>query len=110
MLTAPGLPSRLEAVYVRGSIALARRHRLADRPTIVIHHCALVDGTTVERDGALVVEAFETADLTNPTADDQRRVAERSERYWWAEGPMDLLEILVHGTVVVETVVQAGAD
>ena len=108
--TAPDLPSRLDAVYAWGSLALAERFRAAYRPDGVVHRCALVVGTTVERDGALVVGAFEAADLANPSPEDLRRVEERAVRYWQAREPMALPELLVRGTVVVDAVVGAGDE
>ena len=105
---APALPSRLEAVYVWSSLALARRYRAKYRPRGVIHRCALVEGTTVERDGALVVAAFEAADLARPSAADLQRVMERAERYWRADEPMDFPELLVRGAVAVAAVVEGG--
>ena len=107
---APRRPSRLGAVFAWGSLALAARYRAAYRPDGVIHRCALVAGTTVERDAALVVEAFEVADLANPSEVDLQRVAERAVRYWRAEAPLALPEVLVRGTVVVEAAVEAGGE
>ena len=107
---APLLPSRLEAVYAWGSLALAERYRAAYRPDGVIHRCALVAGTTVELDAALVVEAFEVADLANPSDADPQRVAERAVRYWRVQAPLALPEVLVRGTVVVEAVVDADVE
>ena len=46
----PQLPSRLESVYVWRTLDLARQFRAAYRPDGIIHRCALVAGTTVERD------------------------------------------------------------
>jgi hypothetical protein len=108
---APRLPSRLEAVYLWGSLALARRYRTAYNPNGTIHRCVFVAGASVERDGALVVEAYESADLTEPSEADLRAVAERAHRYWSAEtAPMSLPELLVRGTVVVEAIEDADTD
>jgi hypothetical protein len=107
---APRAPSRLEAVYAWGNLALARRFRATYRRDGIIHRCALVAGTAVERDGALVVEAFEAADLGYPSADDLRRVEERAVRYWEARAPMAFPELVVRGTVVVEAIVDADEE
>jgi hypothetical protein len=104
--TAPWSPSRLDAVYAWGTFSLADRFRAEYRPTGIIHRCVLVAGTTVERDGALVVEAFEVANLASPSGEDLRRLETRAARYWRAQAPMALPELLVHGTVVVGAVVE----
>ncbi len=108
--TAPHLPSRLDAVYVWSSLALAQRFQAKYRPSGIIHRCALVDGTTLERDGALVVEAYEAANLTHPSEHDFRLVEERATRYWHAQTPMTLPELLVHGTVIVESIMNTDND
>jgi len=95
---APRLPSRLDAVFCWRSFALARQFRSEYHPRGVIHRCSLGTGT------ALVVEAFETADLASPTAKDLLLVEERAQRYWLAETPMAFPEILVRGIVTVEAV------
>ncbi len=109
-LVTPHSPSRLDAVYAWRSLDLARRFRDEYRPDGVVWRCALVAGTASERDAALVVEAYETANLGRPTAQDLRRVAERAARYWQAQAPMALPEVLVHGTVAAEAIVDPGAD
>ena len=110
LLTAPQLPSRLDVVYAWGSLALAERFRAGYRPAGVIHRCTLVAGTTVERDAALVIEAFEAADLTDPSAAHLRQVEELAVRYWRARGSMVWPEVLIHGTVVVKAVIEAGDE
>jgi hypothetical protein len=110
MRTAPRLPSRLDAVYTWRNLGLAERFRAEYRPTGVVHRCALVAGTSLERDGALVVEAFEVTDLVAPSDEDLRRVEVRAARYWRGREPMALPELLVHGTVVVESVVGGGDE
>lgn len=106
---APGSPGRLDAVFAWPSLALARRFRDGYRPRGIIYRCA-VAGTAAERDAGLVVEAYEVADLRHPAARDLRRVADRARRYWQARRPMALPELLVHGVVVVEAIVELGAD
>jgi hypothetical protein len=105
LLTAPRLPSRLHSVYAWGSLALAERFRAGYRSAGVIHRCALVAGTIVERDAALVVAAFESADLAEASVEDLRRVEEFAIQYWQGSAPMAWPEVLVNGTVVVEAVV-----
>jgi hypothetical protein len=109
---APHLPSRLEAVYLWGSLALAQRFRAEYRPAGLVHRCALLAGDGVARDGALVVAAYEAADLAAPAEADLRAVAERANRYWAAAAtaPMGMAELLVRGTVVVEGIVDADSD
>jgi hypothetical protein len=107
---APRLPSRLDAVFAWCDLALARRFRAEYHPGGVIHRCSFDEGTAFERDGALVVAAFEAADLARPRAGDLRLVEERAVRYWLAQAPMALPEVLVHGRVVVEAVVESGED
>jgi hypothetical protein len=62
----------------------------------------LVAGTAEERDGAVVVEAFETADLADPRPRDLRRVEALAVQYWVAQAPMAFPELLVRGHVRVE--------
>lgn len=107
LLTAPQLPNRLDAVYAWGSVALAERFRAGYRPVRVIHCCTLIAGTAIERDAALMVEAFEAADLADPSAEDLRQVEELAVRYWRARGSMAWPEVLIHGTVVAKAVVEA---
>ena len=110
LLNAPQLPSRLDTVYAWGSLALAERFRAGYRPAGIIHRCTLIAGTTLERDAALVVGAFEAADLADPSANDLRQVEELAARYWRASTPMTWPEVLIHGTVVVEAVMEAGDE
>ncbi len=107
LLTAPQLPSRLDAVYAWGSLALAQQFRAGYRPAGVIHRCTLIAGTAVERDAALVVNAFETPSLADASADALLQVEELAVRYWRASAPMAWPELLIHGTVVVKEVVEA---
>ncbi|MGH2614985.1 MAG: hypothetical protein ACRDJC_07085 [Thermomicrobiales bacterium] len=107
---APRLPSRLDAVFAWRTLAVARRYRAEYHPSGVIHRCSLAAGTAIERDGALVVAAFEAADLARPSARDLRLVDERAERYWLAQAPMALPETLVHGSVVIEAVIASCID
>ena len=106
----PRLPSRIDAVFAWGSLALARRYRAEYHPSGVIHRCSLSAGTAIKRDGALVVAAFETADLAHPRVRDLRLVEERAEHYWLAQAPMALPEVLAHGHVVIETVVDVSQE
>ena len=108
--TTPHLPSRLDAVYVWSSQELAERFRAKYRASGIIHRCTLVDGTTLERDGALVVEAFEAANLSQPSDHDFRQVDELATRYWRAPAPLALPELLVHGTIVVEAIVESSDE
>ena len=100
--TAPSLPSRLDAVFTWANLTLARRFHARYRPAGIVHRCSLTNGTTLERDGALVVEAFEAANLSQPSEHDFQLVEERATRYWQAPSPMALPELLIHGTVVIE--------
>lgn len=107
LLTAPQLPSRLDAVYAWGSLALAERFRAGYRTAGVIHRCTLVAGTVVVRDAALVVAAFETPNLADASTDTLSQVEQLAVRYWRASAPMAWPEVLVHGTVVAEAVMEA---
>ncbi len=107
LLTAPQMPSRLDAVYAWGSLALAQQFRAGYRPAGVIHRCTLIAGTAVERDAALVVNAFETPSLADASADALLQVEELAVRYWRASAPMAWPEVLIHGTVVAEAVMEA---
>ncbi len=108
--TAPQLPSRLDAVYAWRGLDLAERFRAGYRPAGVIHRCALVSGTAVERDAALVVAAFETTDLRVASAEALQRVEEIATRYWQGSAPMAWPEVLVAGTVAVEAVVNTHKE
>jgi hypothetical protein len=78
----------------------------------VVLRCVLVAGTAEERDGTIVVEAFETADLTDPRPRDRRRVEALAVRYWMAQAPMAFPELLVRGHARVEGVItkEGGLD
>lgn len=102
LLTAPALPGRLGAVFGWSTPVLAKRYLTGYQPGGIIHRCRIVSGNRMERDGALVVEAFELANLANPEPGDLRLVEERAERYWLGRAPMAFPELIVHGTVVVE--------
>jgi hypothetical protein len=102
---APSFPSRLDAVFAWRSLGLARRFCLAHRRGGVIHRCEVVEGFAVERDGAFVVEAFETTDLTNPSPADLRLVEDLASRYWQGNGPMTFPEMLICGSVAVVEIV-----
>jgi hypothetical protein len=108
--TAPRSPSRLDAVYAWGTRDLAERFRAKYRPAGVIHRCVLVDGTTSERDGALIVAAFEATNLAAPSGKDLQQLEAQATRYWRAQSPMEMPELLVHGTVVIESVVERDAE
>jgi len=101
----PRSPSRLGAVFAWGSLSLARRYRADYLPGGVVLRCILDAGTAEERDGAIVVEAFETADLADPRPRDLRRVEALAVRYWVAQAPMAFSELLVRGRVRVEGVI-----
>ena len=109
---APRAPSRLNAVFAWRSLGLARRYRADYRPGGVVLRCVLDAGTSEERDGAVVVEAFETADLADPRPRDLRRVEALAVRYWVARAPMAFPELLVRGRVRVEGVIteKGGLD
>ena len=107
MRIAPDLPSRFSAVFAWSTIPDAVRYRDVYQPSGVIHCCSLIAGRSVERDGTLVVDAFEAANLSKPQASDLSRVEERAISYWRGQAPMAQPEILVEGTVVVEGIVTA---
>ena len=102
---APALPSRFGAVFAWSALADAVHYRDVYQPAGVIHSCTMVVGRRVERDGTLVVDAFEGANLARPQATDLRRVEEHAVRYWGGQALMVLPEVLVEGIVLVEGVV-----
>ena len=108
----PRASSRLGAVFAWGSLDLARRYRTEYQPGGVILRCVLAVGSADERDGALLVEAFETADLAAPRPQDLRRVEGLAVRYWAGRAPMAFPELLVRGRVRVERVIteEGGLD
>lgn len=110
MRTAPDLPSRYDAVFAWGTMDLATRYRTEYSPSGVIHRCALVAGTRVERGGALIVEASEVANLMHPQAEDLQWVEDRAAQYWLGRRPMAFPEVLVHGTVVVGGIADGSAE
>lgn len=101
----PRSPSRLGAVFAWESLDLARRYRTEYQPGGVILRCVLAAGTAEEHDGAILVEAFETADLADPRPQDLRRVEGLAVRYWAGRAPMAFPELLVRGRVRVEGVI-----
>lgn len=104
---APALPSRLGVVFAWSTLADAVGYRDVYQPAGIIHSCILVAGRRVERDGTLVVGAFETANLAQPRATDLPRAEEHAVRYWGGQAPMAHPEVLVEGTVVVADIVVA---
>jgi hypothetical protein len=100
----PEAPSRLEVVFTWSTCSVAERFCAEYCPRAVIHRCALIEGMAVERDGALVVAAFDAFDQPGPLAGRLRGVEERAEQYWRAEGPMVFPEVLVRGIVRVEAI------
>jgi hypothetical protein len=98
----PEAPSRLEVVFTWSTRSLAERFCAEYCPGAVIHRCALIEGMAVERDGALVVAAFDAFDQLGPLAGRLRRVEERAEQYWRGQVPMAFPEVLVRGIVRVE--------
>jgi hypothetical protein len=105
---APRSLSRLNAVFAWRRLGLARRYRAEYRPGGVVLRCVLDTGTAEERDGAVVVGAFETADLADPRPRDLRRVEALARRYWAGRAPMAFPELLVRGRVRVEGVITEG--
>jgi len=101
----PDLPSRYGVVFAWDTLARAAQYRIAYCPTGLIHHCSLVMGRSLVRDGSLVVEASETTNLITPRHEDLLQLEEHAERYWLGQGPMAFPEVLVQGTVVVEGIV-----
>jgi hypothetical protein len=105
LAVAPRSLSRLDAVFAWRSLGLARRYRAAYQPGGIVLRCVLDAGKSEERDGAVVVEALETADLADPRQRDLRRVEALAVRYWVAQAPMAFPELLVRGRVRVEGVI-----
>ena len=99
---APALPGRLGAVFGWRTPLQARRYRTEYCPGGVIHLCKIMSGHAMERDGALVVEAYEAANLANPRTDALHLVQDHALRYWRGQPPFVFPELIVHGTVVVE--------
>jgi len=102
---APDLPSRFEVVFAWRTLSDAIRFRDVYQPSGVIHCCAMVTGRNVERDGALIVEAFEAADLAQLQVTHLSEMEECAVRYWRGRTPMAHPEVLMDGTVVVEGIV-----
>ena len=107
---ASDLPSRFAVIFAWNTLPDAVRYRDAYQPSGVIHCCAMVAGRSVMRDGSLVVNAFEEANLALPRGTDLLQVEERAVRYWQGQAPMALPEVLVQGTVVVEGICGGGAE
>jgi hypothetical protein len=105
---APDLPSRLGVVFAWNTLADAVHYRDAYQRFGVVHRCAMVAGRSVERDGSLVVDAFEEANLAQPQLADLPRAEERAIRYWRGQVPKAHPEVLVEGTMLVEGIVAAS--
>ncbi len=101
----PQSHSRLGAVFCWGSLDLAHRYRTHYPPGGVILRCVRDAGTAEERDGAVVVEAFETTHLADPRPRDLHRAERLAARYWIAQAPMAFPELLVRGRLRVAGVV-----
>jgi hypothetical protein len=106
----PQSHSRLGAVFCWESLDLAHRYRTEYQPGGVILRCVLDAGTAEERDGAVVVEAFETTNLADPRPRDLHRAERLAARYWAAQAPMAFPELLIHGRVRVKGVVPQKGD
>jgi hypothetical protein len=100
----PEAPSRLEVVFAWSTRSVAERFCAEYCPGAVIHRCVLVAGMSVERDGALVVAAFDAFEQPGLLAGRLRRVEERAEQYWRGQEPMAFPEVLVRGIVRVEAI------
>lgn len=103
---APSLPSRLATVFAWDTIVQARSFRDTYLAEGVIHSCSMLAGRRIRRDGALVVEAYGAADLAYPSLEDLLRLEELAARYWREGDPLQLPEVLVQGTVVVDAIVK----
>jgi hypothetical protein len=112
LAVAPRSSSRLNAIFAWRSLGLARRYRADYQPDGVVLRCILDTGTVEERDGAVVVEAFEIANLADPSPRDLRQVEGLAMRYWVAQAPMTFPELLIRGRVRVEGVIteEGGLD
>ncbi len=100
----PGAPSRLEVVFTWRTRSVAERFCAEYCSGAVIHRCALVEGMAVERDGALVVAAFNAFEQSGLLTGRLRRVEERAELYWRGQELMAFPEVLVRGIVRVEAI------
>lgn len=102
---APELPSRLDAVFAWQTETLAREFRDTYQPGGTIHRCRVVAGRQVTRDGALVVAAYESTGLAEPSVHDLLCLERHAACYWRPEAVLRYPEVLVQGTVVVDAIV-----
>jgi len=95
------LPSRLDCVFVWSTLELAKKFREQYNPDGVIHHC-VIQGEAVELDGSLLPPGINLSNLSPEvlTAEFQNTQL-RAEKYWKADEPADLSELLVIGNVEV---------
>lgn len=96
---APLLPSRLDTVFGWRTLATAQVFRARYRPDGAIYRCAAVGRAGTARDGALVAAGI---DLARSLAGELGAVEQRAIRYWKGEEPMELPEMLIEGTLIIQ--------
>ena len=103
---APGLPSRLESVFLWPTTELAFDFRRRFLPNGTVHRCRIETGTPLPRDATFVVAGVKLSAVLDQEA---RNVEQRARSYWTTSEEIAYPEVLVRGTVVV-TEVPAAED
>jgi len=102
------LPSRLDCVFVWSTLESAKKFRQEYNPDGVIHRC-VIQGEAVELDGSLLPPGINLSNLSpDMLSDEFRKTQLRAEKYWKAQKPADLSELLVVGDVEVVRVETEG--
>jgi len=102
------LPSRLNCVFVWPTLELSKQFRHDYIPDGVIHRCCITQGDVVRLDGALLPPGIDLSNLSDEVfAAEFLATQLRAEKYWIAQEPPQLTELLVVGNVEI---VEINAD
>jgi len=95
------LPSRLDCVFVWSTLESAKKFRQQYNPDGVIHRC-VIQGEAVELDGSLLPPGINLSNLSSDMLSVEfQKTQLRAEKYWKAQEPADLSELLVAGNAEV---------
>lgn len=100
--SATNLPSRLDCVFAWPTLEVAREFREEYIPEGVIHRCCITEGEAVTLDGGLLPPGISLSDLSPEVFSAEFQASQsRAEKYWLAQEPPTLSELLVVGNVEV---------
>jgi hypothetical protein len=101
-MMAPNLPCRLDCIFTWPTLEIAREFRETYIPEGVIHRCRITEGEAVMLDGGQLPPGISLSDLSPGVFSAEfRDTQSRAEKYWLAQEPPILSELLVMGSVKV---------